>query len=102
MTLPAQINYLWGSRGRYFEMGAGATFFHGYSGMFGGRSYDGGDSKDSYTKLIGTLTFGYRYQPVKGGFMFRFGFAPFFTTNEDDGSFIFMPYMPYLSLGYSF
>ena len=100
VTVPVQLNYLLGRRGRYFEMGAGATLFHGYSSMFGGLKNDG--TKDTYTKLIGTLTFGYRYQPVKGGFMFRVGFAPFFTTSEDDEGFIFMPYMPYLSLGYSF
>ncbi|MDO4771334.1 hypothetical protein [Porphyromonas sp.] len=95
LTIPVQLNYLMGSRGKYFEIGGGATLFHGYSDWFGG------DKGDSYTKIIGTTTFGYRYQPVKGGFMFRAGFAPFFTFTEE-GKFFFMPYMPYISLGYSF
>lgn len=97
-TLPAQINYMLGSRGRYFEMGAGATLFYGYSGLFGGSD----SNKNSRTKLIGTLTFGYRYQPVKGGFTFRAGFTPVFTTDGGDGGFVFIPYIPYISLGYSF
>lgn len=101
-TLPAQLNYLLGNRGRYFEMGAGATLFHGYSDLFSSKRYDGDNRKETYTKLIGTLTFGYRYQPVKGGFTFRAGFAPIFTTKEDGEGFIFIPYIPYLSLGYSF
>lgn len=100
-TLPVQLTYLLGRRGSYFEMGAGATLFHGYSSFFRNKDY-GRDSepKDSYTKLIGTTTFGFRYQPVKGGFMFRAGFSPF--LHIEDGDVIFFPYMPYISLGYSF
>ncbi|SPY35970.1 Uncharacterised protein [Porphyromonas cangingivalis] len=102
VTVPVQLTYLLGRRGNYFEIGAGATLFHGYSSLFRDRDYgpDSGKSKDTYTRLIGTTTFGYRYQPVKGGFMFRAGFAPF--LHIEDGDVIFFPYMPYISLGYSF
>ncbi|MDO4771335.1 hypothetical protein [Porphyromonas sp.] len=97
-TLPVQLNYLLGSRGKYFEMGIGATLFYGYSDP--SSSLGGITDQKNYFNILGTTTFGYRYQPVKGGFMFRVGFSPLFLHEE--GEFIFVPYMPYLSFGYSF
>jgi hypothetical protein len=46
--------------------------------------------------VLGTLNFGYRYQPVDGGFSFRAGVSPIITSDQ------FLPYWPYLSFGYSF
>ncbi|SJZ32273.1 hypothetical protein SAMN02745205_00267 [Porphyromonas cangingivalis] len=101
VTVPIQVNYLLGRRGRYFEMGAGATFMRGHYSL-----YDTGcvrrHRSGSDFNLAGTLTLGFRYQPVKGGFMFRVGFSPILTTKGEANKLIFVPYIPYLSLGYSF
>lgn len=104
LTVPLQVSYLLGQGGHYFEMGAGATYVR--------RSYDDhtyypwsddGYYMDPYThsipaenEVMGSLAFGYRRQPVNGGFMFRAGLSPIFY----DGDFI--PYLPYISFGYSF
>lgn len=53
--------------------------------------------------LIGTvipsLRFGYRYQPVKGGFLFRIAFTPMVSVGTIDGTIV-----PWggLSFGYTF
>ena len=86
-TLPAMINYLLGDDGKYFEMGLGATYLN---------IQESGTLFDDNPNIIGTMVFGYRSQPVGGGFMFRGGFAPIIS----EGSFI--PYYPYLSFGYTF
>ncbi len=86
-TMPAMINYLLGDEGKYFEMGLGATYLN---------IQERGTLFDENPNIIGTMVFGYRSQPVDGGFMFRGGFAPIIS----EGSFI--PYYPYLSFGYSF
>ena len=86
-TLPAMINYLLGSEGKYFEIGLGATYLN---------IQENDTFFDENPNLIGTMVFGYRSQPEDGGFMFRGGFAPIIS----EGSFI--PYYPYISLGYTF
>lgn len=101
VTVPVQVNYLLGRKGRYFEMGAGTTFVRGHHNLYDtgcARSYE----SDSFFELVGTLTFGFRYQPIKGGFMFRAGFSPILMIRGKDNDPIFIPYVPYLSLGYSF
>lgn len=88
-TIPVSINYLLGKKGKFFEVGAGASYF----------SVDVSDidkaSKTGST-VIGTTTIGYRSQPENGGFMFRAGFNQFYINNN------FIPYYPYISFGYSF
>ncbi len=91
-TLPVQVNYLLGKRGKYFEMGAGATL------ALANESYD--NENTLHSKVFGTMIFGYRKQPVKGGFTYGVGFAPVYGTAE--GKFFFIPYLPYVSFGYSF
>nr|WP_294948751.1 hypothetical protein [uncultured Mucilaginibacter sp.] len=108
-TVPVVINYLLGKEGHYFEIGAGATFYHvnsdGFTDLFGYDNYeytlypDGSyqaPQRNSETGVYGSLNFGYRYQPVSGGFSFRGGFSPVFSSHD------FIPYWPYLSFGYSF
>ena len=107
-TVPIVINYLLGKEGKYFEVGAGATFYNlnsdGYADFFGRKDYfylnpDGtypAAVRSTETGVYGSLNFGYRYQPVNGGFSFRGGFSPIFSSHE------FIPYWPYLSFGYSF
>ncbi len=52
---------------------------------------------DNTEAILPTMTIGYRYQPVKSGFMFRVGFTPFIAN--DLGS--ITPYGG-ISLGHSF
>jgi len=103
-SLPVALNYLMGKDGKYFEMGAGATIL-----TLGDREYSGTYTEFGYlnptttnrTKLLGNISFGFRRQPVNGGFMFRAGVAPVFGL-EDDKSFFFFTFLPYISFGYAF
>ena len=88
VTVPVSLNYLAGNNGHYFETATGFTYA---SATFSGF----GDGSSGGSTVLGTLTFGYRSQPVKGGLNFRAG------LNFLGGSGIFIPY-PYISLGYNF
>jgi len=88
-SLPVGLNYLLGKNGKYFELGAGASYFSA-------RITDIGDATDHGSTVVGTMTIGYRSQPVHSGFMFRAGVNPIFFKNT------FIPYWPYVSFGYSF
>ena len=74
--LPVMANYLVGSGSHRLELGAGLLF-----GM-------GGADTENYGSVtaagIGgvTTTFGYRYQPVDGGFLFRAGLTPFYSAGR--------------------
>jgi hypothetical protein len=93
-SVPVMLNYLLGKNGKYFEMGIGATYI--------GFDADLKDNNENEVLFIdgdgffGTMNFGYRKQPVDGGFMFRAGIAPVFGKGN------FIPWWPYLSLGFSF
>jgi len=84
-TFPVGLNYLIGSEGKYFEVGAGASFLN-YNSSFDW--FDGGAS-------TGYLQLGYRNQPTKQGFTWRANFTPLF------GSGYFVPFAS-VSLGYKF
>lgn len=103
-SLPVALNYLMGKDGKYFEMGAGATLLtlgdREYSGTYTELGYTG-PNRSNRTKLLGNISFGFRRQPLNGGFMFRAGVAPVFGL-EDDKSFFFFPFLPYISFGYAF
>lgn len=88
-SLPIGLNYLLGKNGKYFEVGAGATYFSATID-------DIGDASDHGSTVMGTMTLGYRSQPIKGGFMFRAGINPIIFRDN------FIPYYPYVSFGYSF
>lgn len=85
--LPLTINYLSGVSEHKFEINAGATVILD-SGVIG-------DLRNGGAGVVGTLFCGYRYQPVKDGFLFRIGLSPIFTNNG------FLPWAG-LSLGASF
>lgn len=102
-TVPVVLNYLLGKKGKYFEVGAGVTFYTAQSdfiffnsnynydpvtGYYNGRRSDSG--------IFGTLNFGYRYQPIDGGFAFRTGVSQLIHSNQ------FIPFWPYVSFGYTF
>lgn len=92
-SAPFMLNYLLGKEGKYMEMGLGASYI----------SFSTTESADESgvmfvdeSQLFGTMVFGYRSQPVDGGFMFRAGVSPIFGRGN------FIPYWFYLSFGYSF
>ena len=89
VSVPVTINYLLGNNGKYLELGGGATYFNA-------RINDEDDASNGGHTFVGTLTIGYRSQPMKGGFMFRAGINPFFFRNT------FIPYWPYVSFGINF
>ncbi len=68
--VPVMLNYLSGKNHK-FELGAGPVF------IFASADFDELGSF-SGSGVGGTATFGYRYQPKKGGFNFRAGFTPIF------------------------
>lgn len=86
LTIPAQINWLLGKGPNYFEVGAGATYLSG----------DGDFLNDEFDQLIGTLTFGYRRQPLDGGFTWKISLTPLFAEG------VFWPYFGGVGVGYSF
>lgn len=86
VLIPAQVNWLLGKNGRYFELGAGLTVVTGT-----GRAFD-----EDFSNVVGTMTFGYRRQPVDGGFMWKIAITPVIAEG------IFWPYFAGLGLGYTF
>ena len=89
-TLPLGLTYLLGKdQKNYFEIGAGIT------PVFSSHDY-GYSSTDEFTSTFGHLYFGYRLQPLKGGFLFRAGITPVFANGY------FIPYYAGISFGYKF
>lgn len=85
--LPVTLNYLLGKETRnYFELGVGITPLL--------TSVNG--SGTNFTGSFGHLNFGYRFQPLKSGFLFRATITPVF------GSWGFIPYWAGVSFGYKF
>jgi len=72
LTVPVQVNYIFGKSNspHTFEAGAGITAMS--------KKIDPFNSfyEDSPTYLFGTFSFMYRRQPVNGGFTWRLGFTP--------------------------
>jgi hypothetical protein len=90
ITVPAQINYIFGKgvSPHTFEVGAGFTYV--------GRKVDimeYYDEKES--QLFGTFAFMYRRQPMDGGFMWRIGFSPLVAKG-------FIQPFAAVAVGYSF
>ena len=73
---PVLLNYLTGSNGHYFEMGAGVLILK--ISLTGKELWLGMDVDGHANRVIGAAAFGYRYQPSKGGFLFRIGVTPLF------------------------
>jgi hypothetical protein len=87
LTVPAMGNFLLGSNGRYFEIGAGLTYVKitGTEDIF---------DVDKSSSVFGTLSFMYRRQPVDGGFMWKIGLTPFLAEG------VFIPYWGGVGIGY--
>jgi len=110
LTIPLQLNWLFGKEKNYFEMGFGATFLHyeGYeysdyvcdaNGCYPtGKVYAGDfilpiSNKNS---VMGTLNFGYRRVPISSGFTWRAAITPVFNENG------FWPLYAGVGIGYKF
>lgn len=92
VNVPVVINHLLGRDGHYLELGAGVNF-----------TYLGNNSelfRVNETTILGTTTFGYRFQPMEGGLMCRLTVNPLFGA--PDAQFFFFPFFGGLSLGYTF
>ena len=107
-TLPAGLNYLLGKGKHFFEMGLGATYVSYEAQPRFSFTYvdSNGNTTTSYSEddkfngisdngVLGTMTFGYRLQPISSGFSFRGQFNTLFGYGN------FIPYGG-LSLGYTF
>lgn len=98
IVVPVQLNYLLGRRGRYFEVGAGTTFLTHYNRLMSKVYYY---NDEPHLAVVGTMSMGFRYQPVGGGLMFMFGNSPW-IAKKSDGGLHFEAFMPYFAIGYSF
>jgi hypothetical protein len=87
-AVPVGLNYLSGSNGHYFEMGAGASAL----------TISDGESifSNNSSTVIGFINFGYRYQPEKKGFTGRVFISPIFSAEG------FMPIYGGISAGFKF
>lgn len=88
--IPLGLNYLLGKDGKnYFEMGGGVTI------VSVSNTYNS-SGNETFSTSFGHLNFGYRLQPKNGGFLFRAGIVPIFSSNG------FIPYYAGVSFGYKF
>jgi len=92
ISVPIQVNYLLGRARHFFEAGAGATYFHGNQSD----SWFGPQEKGSL--VFGSLSAGYRYQPLQRGITARIGMTGIagpFNNNS-------VAALPHISVGYKF
>lgn len=111
LTIPVQLNWLFGKDKNYFELGVGATFLH-YEGFEYyedyrcdatgcypvGRVYAGDFILpiSNVNSVMGTLNFGYRRIPVGSGFTWKAAVTPIFNNNG------FWPLYAGIGIGYKF
>jgi hypothetical protein len=88
---PLMGSYLWGDGNSHFETGIGLAVA---TASFDVDEIDI-DESGGGTGVYGTGVLGYRYQRPGGGFLFRVGLTPVFTTSD------FAPWFG-LSFGYAF
>jgi hypothetical protein len=78
-AIPIVLNYLFGKRKGFLELGVGATYF-----KFKGESnsistierYQEETFNQSFGSIIGSFNIGYRHVPYKNGFMYRVALTP--------------------------
>ena len=92
LFIPVGINYLIGKAGtkNYLEVGANVTYVKA--------NYDGQsvDPDNNISNTFGTLTLGYRYQPIGSGVTFRASVNPIIAFKEG----VFWPFYGGFSVGY--
>lgn len=92
VSIPVQVNYLLGKTRHFFEAGAGATYFHGdRSDSWFGPSEEG-------SMVFGSLSAGYRYQPLSRGITARAGITGIAGAFNNHP----VAVLPHLSVGYRF
>ena len=92
-SVPIGLNYLSGSKGNYFEWGAGASIVTLSESDFW---LSNNSTTTTSTSIIGFINLGYRYQPEKKGFTGRIFISPLFSG---DG---FFPFYGGISAGFKF
>ncbi len=97
-AIPVVLNYLFGKRKGFLELGVGATYF-----KFKGEStsstsierYQEETFRQSFGSIIGSFNVGYRHVPYKNGFMYRVALTPLLIEDT------FVPFIG-IGLGYHF
>lgn len=86
LSIPLTVNYIVGKKRHGLETGAGITSQFALTDL----------DKAAQIRPLGFLNVGYRYQPLKDGFLFRATFSPYIGPSTFDSFWIGM------SIGYSF
>lgn len=97
-AIPVVLNYLFGKRKGFLELGIGATYFKFIgraTGIASIESYQQETFKESFGSVIGNFNIGYRHVPYKRGFMYRVAFTPLLVEDT------FVPFIG-IGLGYHF
>ncbi len=97
-AIPIVLNYLFGKRKGFLELGVGATYF-----KFKGEAtsittverYQEETFRQSFGSIIGSFNIGYRHVPYKNGFMYRVALTPLLIEDT------FVPFIG-IGLGYHF
>ncbi len=91
VAVPITLSYIgFGSKKNIFEIGAGAVIQY-----FNSNTTTLTFTSNGSPYVLGTIIFGYRFQPPKGGFLLRAGFSPIFGAGG------FIPW-PHFALGAAF
>jgi hypothetical protein len=97
-AIPIVLNYLFGKKKDFLELGVGATYFK-FNGKTTGvasvETYQIEVFKEKFSYIFGTFNVGYRHVPYKAGFMYRVAFTPLLISDT------FIPFFG-LGLGYHF
>ncbi len=92
--IPVELNFLAGKKGsHYFEAGAGITFVSLSEKIIFGQ---GATDNTRFKNTFEHFSIGYRFQPPKGGFLFKIALTPLFNRN------FFIPYYFGVGAGYKF
>lgn len=104
LTMPIQVNKLFGNKIHFFELGGGTTFIYyrdrvndwDYGNPRIWKDFDFILNSGDTPAFMGTLNFGYRRIPVDGGFTFKANLNPIFNHNG------FWPLWVGIGFGYAF
>ncbi len=104
LGLPFAVNYLFGKKRGFLELGLGATWLRGKAKARDATTVPSDDEtfnvplvdiEGKGAIIVGTFNIGYRYVPYENGIMFRAMLTPFIVTDK------IIPFVGF-SLGYKF
>ncbi len=78
-AIPIVLNYLFGNRKSFLELGVGATYFKfkgNATSISSIETYKEETLKGTFGSIIGNLNIGYRHVPYRSGFMYRIAYTP--------------------------